>query len=322
MKQERHDRFSFEPQWLVVIGFFCVGLFLGALGIFTWITNKQKVSIQKIHFASSEYEYINPILAVDAPKRQEFLENKVLEQSIQHVIEEYSREGKIIQSSVYFKELETGRWMGISENVKYAVGKPFKLPLLITLFKEAEQDDQFLEQPISQEGTEFLSRGKLIDNMILKQDDQSADQLYSEIDLELIDEIYSDLGLELTTASEGQHTLSPKMYSLLFRILYNATYLQRDFSEKILSLLASDRQLQGISANLPKNINVAHFGETVLTQNSLAYSHDCGITYYPKHPYVVCVLASHIPGREIEPFFQEIGTTIYNDMISKYHLTN
>ncbi len=95
--------------------------------------------------------------------------------------------------------------------------------------------------------------------------------------------------LNVTLPSSG--LLTAKQYGTFFRILFNSSYLDYDDSEKALSLLNDSTFVQGLRAGVPTNVQVAHkFGERWDYGNSEKELHDCGIVYYPGHPYLLCVM--------------------------------
>jgi hypothetical protein len=63
-------------------------------------------------------------------------------------------------------------------------------------------------------------------------------------------------------------------------------------SEKALDSLSKTDFQSGLVKGVPQAVTVAHkFGEhsDETTQNKQL--HDCGIVYYPKHPYLLCVMS-------------------------------
>jgi hypothetical protein len=106
---------------------------------------------------------------------------------------------------------------------------------------------------------------------------------------------YTESGLGSTTVGLGSpqndknFSVTPKVYAGFFRVLFNSSYLSRDFSEATLNMLSQTEFNKGITAKLPSNIRVSHkFG--IREENGLKQLHDCGIVYYPKTPYLLCVI--------------------------------
>jgi len=98
---------------------------------------------------------------------------------------------------------------------------------------------------------------------------------------------------------EAGATLSVKTFSSFFRILFNASYLSKASSERLLAILSRSSFRSGIAAGVPPNIVVANkYGEqSPGPQVPAGELHDCGIVYYPDSPYVLCVMTEG-PGFE------------------------
>jgi hypothetical protein len=67
-----------------------------------------------------------------------------------------------------------------------------------------------------------------------------------------------------------------------------------------------------------ESIKVAHkFGERTLEKGTQHF-HDCGIVYYPRHPYLLCVMTQ---GRDIEAqsrAIASISTFVFQKMEKQY----
>ncbi len=117
------------------------------------------------------------------------------------------------------------------------------------------------------------------------------------------EDIFNETLADLDLPAIDEHTptdfISPRMYSRVFRALYNASYLPSTVSESALDLLSKTTFTEGLVAGVPEGITVSHkFGERSLkvkNDNSLASDtvnelHDCGIVYAPNNPYLLCVM--------------------------------
>jgi hypothetical protein len=137
------------------------------------------------------------------------------------------------------------------------------------------------------------------------------------LDGKALDEIYSDFGLQGPSDS-GSYEISAKDYSLFFRILYNSTYLDRDYSEKALSLLSQTTFKDGLTAGLPKDTVVAHkFGEHVVTDSQGNETgvelHDCGLIY-GKPQFLLCVMTRGENSDNLKTVIKDITSLVYNEI--------
>jgi hypothetical protein len=111
--------------------------------------------------------------------------------------------------------------------------------------------------------------------------------------------------------------ISVEDYAAFFRILFNASYLGHEASEKALALLARVEFTQGLRAGVPAEVEVAHkFGEFRLPagEQQPFQLHDCGIVYASRSPYLLCVMTR---GERVEPLpgvIAEVSRTVYESV--------
>lgn len=244
-------KLDFDPRWFIVVIFFLAGIFLGGLGLYVWLFQGSPIlSIQKIHPAkSSNYKFINPLLAVDVEEKKAFLEDKILESRIRKITDREKNNGSIRQSYVYFRDFETGRWTDWETDFNFSVGTLLKIPIMIAYFKNAESDPDTLNEKLiyhsrpplfPASATKPLEEGgsytveNLIEAMIIDNDDGASEVLFDHIDLLSLNDVYSDLGIQFPENKTDEDFINIKQYTLFMRVLYNATYLNRNYSEKAL----------------------------------------------------------------------------------------
>jgi beta-lactamase class A len=107
-------------------------------------------------------------------------------------------------------------------------------------------------------------------------------------------------------------------YSGFFRILYNASYLNRQMSEKALQLLSHEDFSQGIRAGVPKGIVVAaKFGEFESgNHGEQKQLHEFGIVYHPKGHYILGVMTQgHDFARQTE-IIRDVSALVYREVDS------
>ncbi len=107
--------------------------------------------------------------------------------------------------------------------------------------------------------------------------------------------------------------MSTGNYAVVLRTLFSATYLNRLNSEKTLELLSKTYYKDGIVEGVPSNIPVAHkFG--LREAQSVTELHDCGIIYYPDHPYLLCVMTAGSNFNLLQKIIQDISRITYEEL--------
>jgi hypothetical protein len=160
---------------------------------------------------------------------------------------------------------------------------------------------------------------ELLERMIVYSDNDAVPLLLQTIDQKIFDEVFTDLGI--TIPGNASETLTDymtvKTYANFFRVLNNASYLNRQTSEKALELLSRSDFASGIRAGVPVGTMVAQkFGERVFDVNPLSHKsqkelHDCGIVYFPQHPYLLCVMTKGTDFSKLEESIKTISQAVY-----------
>jgi beta-lactamase class A len=253
------------------------------------------------------YQYINPLLECDRASSRS-VKVVALEKEMMAYIQGVLDEKKASVVSVYFRDLNNGPWIGINEDENYSPASLFKVPILIAVLKKTEVDPQLLtrsilyEKPVDQfaqnisdkqmiqVGNSYTVEDLLI-RMIEHSDNEAKNLLFNIIGESYFQKINNDLGLYIPGILT-ENFLSVRNYSSFFRILYNATYLNKPMSEKALEILSHTNFTVGIVAGVPKGTVVAHkFGERGYADTNIKQLHDCGIIYPAKKPpYLLCVM--------------------------------
>jgi beta-lactamase class A len=291
----------------------------------------------------NKYKFINPLLGFDILEPKELQQYKPLEDTLSNFLDTQENIGTLDTASVYFRALKSGRWVSVNENEPYSPASLLKVPTMIAFFKEAESDPSILTKHVVYNGTfddnaeenikplKTLEVGAsytiddLIFRMIAYSDNNALRLLSNNIDPALLSEVYTDIGISLPKpGSPILDFMNVKSYAYFFRILYNATYLSKMYSEKALQYLSEPDFPQGIQAGIPKDISLAQkFGERNIvddfgnsTQKEL---HDCGIIYYPSHPYLLCVMTKGKDLNILSSIIQKVSSLVYSDVDSQYH---
>ncbi len=317
-------RLEFDPQWFLMALFFLIGLFIGALSLFLYFFNGNNlITVEKIHPNRYRYQFINPLLAIDIAEKKEILENKMIGGNIEKFISDSKKSGGITNASVYYRDIEPGKWAVANENFLFSPGKFIKLAIMMAYFKNAESNPEVLNQKVIFLGSvapSALVKNKsytvdeLIRFMVNKDDDPATELLFDTIDTRFLNDVYSDLGIPFIEDKFTTDFLSLKQYSLLFRVLYNATYLNREYSEKAFEVLSQNLDPDGFTRGVGKGIPIVHRYRirNISLNNQTGYeSHTCGMVYYPDHPYLLCIMAIGFNSSKINSFFETISSFIY-----------
>lgn len=295
----------------------------------------QDSSSNEEQMRSGGYSLINPLL--DCEEGEVLLNQKEfgsLKGKLQDTIENEKAAGYVTDVSIYFRDLNNGPTFGINADEDFSPASLLKLPVMMAYYKAAEKDPSILTAKVPFTGNtpelqqlfsqSSLEKGKsyaiedLIERMIAKSDNGALNVLEEHIDGSLIDKVSSDLDITVPTATTAEDFLSVKQYASFFRVLYNASYLSREYSEKALEVLRGTAFTKGLVAGLPKGVVIAHkYGERELP-SGINQLHNCGIVYYPNKPYLICVMTRGDDAVKQAALIQKISHAVYTEVENRF----
>lgn len=280
---------------------------------------------------SPNYKLINPLLLVKPNEDREAPEYKILESLVTDYIRTRENSSEVHDISFYFRDLNSGKWTGVNDDIKYAPGSMLKVAVMLGYLKQAELNPAILEEkyyynPQTDEGQYFkpptmLANGthtvtELIKNMIAESDNTATLTLLGKHE-DAVLEVYKDL--QLPVPQDNVDFMSVKNYSVLLRVLYNSTYLSRTLSEQSLTLMTLTTFNDGLSAGVPAGTVVAHkFGEhtnLVPGAEPVRELHDCGIVY-PKirGPYLLCIMTRGTSFDPLKKAISDLSKLVYDHL--------
>lgn len=279
----------------------------------------------------SQYEFINPLL--ECGTSFNFFDTKNLEDSIQMYLNQNKNDYWDI--SYYFRFLNNWSTFWYNEKKEFIPASLIKIPLAIALFKYNEDSPWILDKKIYIDKLNFpvqkrdlwedkvkigftYSIYELINYMLIDSDNIAAWLLLQYLWEDKVKMIYSELWLKnIDFNNSNSLEISSKDYSSFFRILYNSSYLSRDSSEKILSILSKSTFDIWIKATLPQDIIVSNkYWERLITDTWEKQLHDCGIVYFTKNPYLLCIMTKWNDFWKLSNIIQNISKTIF-ETVSK-----
>jgi beta-lactamase class A len=271
----------------------------------------------------------NPLL-----RHVRFREIRPFKDAISKTIDQAIKSGEVEEAAVYFRSLSDGMWFGISEQESFAPASILKIPIMVTYYKLAERDPAILQKKLryildSQEelGETVTARSavpgedytieQLIHFMITESDNSAGTLLTNNLPKRYFIETFSDFGINL----EGKDTFTAlKIVASMLRVLYNASYLNEDFSERALKHLSESSFADGIRAGVPSAYSVAHkFGTRALEANGQKQLHEVAIVYYPTNPYLLAVMTKGAGDdySKLAKLIREISTLTFREVSSQ-----
>ncbi|MCX6761277.1 MAG: class A beta-lactamase-related serine hydrolase [Candidatus Moranbacteria bacterium] len=259
-----------------------------------------------------------------------------LHSNIQQIIDNKKQQNHIIRASVFYRDLNTRRWFGVNDIDNFYPASLIKLPIAILYYKIAElQPDIFdkkmqIPADMSDNSDQHyppadpLVAGQsyavkdMLEHMLKYSDNAPFQALYDQGGATR-DKVLSDLSIYMPSADsgEGEWSVTARNYANIFRMLYNASYVNVRSANEILSILSQSTFTRGIVAGVPPGVKVAHkFGEATATdaKNNIQSRvlNDCGIVYKKDNPYILCIMTEGNDYVEMEKTIQQISESAYS----------
>ena len=283
----------------------------------------------------SKYLLLNPLLRCKDGEENVFVPDyEPFQSTLEEHIQKAKMQGTIEQVGIYFRDLSSGPWFGINEREGFFAASLFKLPIMIALYREAQQSPNILDEQFSMTSPpdpalvnltdpsqtvvqgQYYSVRELLEKMIVYSDNVSMEILHTRLSAtgsneNPVESIYRELGV-LSTETGGQ--ITPKAYSALLRVLYNGRYLGKEYSEEALRLLSRADFREGLDAGVPDKIVVAHKFGIRDDDRPEKFFHDCGIIYHPTRPYILCIMTRGTSIDDNIALIVDISSTVFKEV--------
>jgi beta-lactamase class A len=289
-------------------------------------------SVKEVRDGGDGYSFIDPLLDVEfySPSSEAWAKKAKKE-----VIDFISLQEGVEDVAFYYRDLNNGPWFGLGERDAFVPASLLKLPLAIAYFKAMENDPSLAEKELAcSEGLctdseiyDFVPAKKvevgksykvydLIERMLVYSDNAAKTVLLYNMDQDFLAKVYTDLAVAVPNPGSSADFMSAKEYSSFFRVLYNASYLNRRGSNELLEMLSRVDFRSGLVSGLPNGVVVSHkFGERgFLPLNSQKQLHDCGIVYHTKHPYILCVMTRGGDYQDLAKTIAGISKIVYDNI--------
>jgi beta-lactamase class A len=297
-------------------------IFLIATNVATFIFYVYKEPADQLAQSKNLYPLINPDRSFIAQENF-FSTIQPLRTEMQQIVVQYEKSGHRI--GVYFEFLNTGSNISINQDSRFWPASLSKLPTALAVVKKIEKgewrfsdeliltdkdlDNRFGELYKKPPGTR-LTIETLLQESLINSDNTAHGVLVHNLRSEDYTDILEALGLE--ELFDKNYDITAKEYSRVFSSLYNASYLDREHSQKLLDLLARTHFESFIDEEVPPEVVFSHkIGEAYEQRIFL----DSGIVYVPNRPYLITVLVQTAEGSGIEKakeIMGELSKAAYN----------
>jgi beta-lactamase class A len=319
--------------YLGVAAALLIGAVCGAAGL-NWYHNR----------SCGDYKYINADFRCGKKQAISKAAYIVLENDLRRFIDARVAARDASKISVYFRDLRLGPTFGLHETEEFAPASLLKLPLVLTYFALDEAAPGLLQMPLTYSSDLVREKDALLRQKAAAKSDLRDGGTYPieellRSTLEYSDNVAYLLLIDYLSNSvpEGtrnvlrtfqelgvvdprditEEVASVRGYASLLRILYNASYLSVEASEKVLSWLVLASFDKGLVAGLPEGTPLANkFGERDLPDGTQQV-HDCGIIYYPDNPYLLCVMTKGWDWEKLTQIIVEISRMVYSEVNSR-----
>ncbi len=282
--------------------------------------------------------YLNPALSV-LSKKDLIVDFQELREHLTKTYE--SRDDYLI--SIYFEYFPTGANIAINKDEKIWPASLIKIPVAMTAMKKVQDKKWKLSNELvildedkdkgygdlykKPTGT-TVSIEDLLKKSLIDSDNTAHFVLLRNTNAEELEDTYDHLGMDdiidalkrsPTKETQEDNRMTAKRYSIFFRSLYNATYLNQEYSEMFLKILSqAPREL--LSKGLPDSVVLVH--KTGIRSDESVRA-DSGIVYAEGRPYLLTVMLQRkdkqpLNEEEVAHIFKDISEEVYS-YVTKAH---
>lgn len=284
----------------------------------------------------SRYNLINPFLDCIEARKLDMRELDIFKPRILQYIERTKQRHPDVHISYYFRDLNNGLWIGVNEKEVFSPASLMKVPIMITLLKEAQKNPAILYERIrfdkkrfeqvdedsgfeKQDGSEYTV-DEYLRQMIVYSDNAATIILLDRIGIDKVTKVQDDLNLQSNGITDPDANFVPiNRYSSVFRVLFNASYLDKDMSQKALKLLTETIYSKGIREAIPERYLVAQkYGERDFFDEkgnrNTRQLHHFGIVFYTGKPFLLGIMTRGANKEVKEKIIYDLARITYEEI--------
>jgi len=306
LKKPKKPKLTDGDRLLIVALFLTTVLISGFLYFQTQITE----FFQKIKKVPEKIT--SPLVITGGKEMKKFDPNPVLEE-----IKSLTKE-PLGTYGVYVYRFEDGKEYGLRQNEIFPAASLMKMPVILTLYQEAEAGRIDLETEYkllekdkrggagilqSRPAGEVYTYRKLAELMGQYSDNTANNVLVKILGAQKIQQTIDNLGMKKTNFVEYETT--PYDIGLFFRKLYEGEIVTNQHKEEILKFLTKTGWEDRIPAGVPEGVRVAHKIGTEIGVFS-----DAGIVFAPK-PFVLVIMTKEAKEIEAKEALPKIAKAVW-----------
>lgn len=308
LKKNKKPRLTKTDRWLIV----GILLFTTATSLFFYF--KERI----LSFPS---KITAPLVITGGPTPKGFDPSPILKKIKETLVDAQGTYG------VYVYRFGDNQEYGINYQEVFPAASLMKLPVILTLYREAEagridletkyllkNEDKRLGAGILQgkpAGSVYTYR-QLAEFMGQYSDNTANNVLVKILGVKKIQETIGDLGLKKTDFSKYETT--PEDMGIFFKKLYKGSFINQTHREEILRFLTQTAFEDRIPAGLPSGVRVAHKVGT-----EIGVFADAGIVFpsvsggEPSEPFILVIMSKEAKEKEAKEIIPKITKIIWEE---------
>lgn len=229
--------------------------------------------------------------------------------------------------SIYVIDLTSGESVGINETRVYIAASINKIPILASLYYEAQRGNVDLDERITVQATDIQDYGTgiirnegpggvyslktLAELMMQKSDNTAAYILSNKLDQNHIQELLGSWSLTQTNMAENK--TSNRDIGILLRKMYLGQIANQSLTSEMFGFMTDSDFETRLPAKLPKSVKIYHKIGT-----EIGALHDVGIVEIPNAPYYIGVFTGDINAEaKAETEIAQISKVTYDFMTNR-----